>query len=136
MNSPAIIPISERVLGPVARAGGRGHKRIAVSFEFFPPKSDEAEENLWKCIRRLEPLDPSFVSVTYGAGGSTRERTHRTILRLLAETTLKPAAHLTCVEASREASTHVRCAAGFSFVSASSRKMVRCVRSRVEPPAP
>ncbi|HEX8569421.1 MAG TPA: methylenetetrahydrofolate reductase [NAD(P)H] [Caulobacteraceae bacterium] len=102
MTAQAIIPVSDRVLGPVARAGGRGAKRINVSFEFFPPKSDEAEESLWKCIRRLEPLEPSFVSVTYGAGGSTRERTHRTILRLLAETKLKPAAHLTCVEASRE----------------------------------
>jgi methylenetetrahydrofolate reductase (NADPH) len=73
-----------------------------VSFEFFPPKTDEAEENLWRCVRRLEPLGPKFVSVTYGAGGSTRERTHRTIGRILAETGLSPAAHLTCVGASRE----------------------------------
>ena len=87
-------------LGPVARAGSN-HAPVRVSFEFFPPKSDEAEANLWKAIRRLEPLNPAFVSVTYGAGGSTRDRTHRTVVRMLKETSLKPAAHLTCVEASR-----------------------------------
>ncbi len=89
-------------LGPVARAGGRSERPINVSFEFFPPKTEAAEQTLWSSIRRLEPLNPSFVSVTYGAGGSTRERTHRTILRILAETGLSPAAHLTCVEASRD----------------------------------
>ncbi|WP_230974802.1 methylenetetrahydrofolate reductase [NAD(P)H] [Brevundimonas vitis] len=88
-------------LGPVARAGDNANP-VRVSFEFFPPKSEEAEANLWKAVRRLEPLNPAFVSVTYGAGGSTRERTHRTVTRMLAETTLKPAAHLTCVEASRD----------------------------------
>ncbi|NEX93187.1 methylenetetrahydrofolate reductase [NAD(P)H] [Caulobacter sp. 17J65-9] len=88
-------------LGPVARAGGREHGQVKVSFEFFPPKTDEAEANLWNSIRRLEPLGPSFVSVTYGAGGSTRERTHRTVRRILDETCLQPAAHLTCVEASK-----------------------------------
>lgn len=87
-------------LGPVARAG-QDASRPRVSFEFFPPKSDEAEANLWKAIQRLAPLNPAFVSVTYGAGGSTRERTHRTVSRILVETKLKPAAHLTCVEASR-----------------------------------
>ena len=88
-------------LGPVARAG-QDRSRPRVSFEFFPPKSDEAEATLWKAVTRLAPLKPDFVSVTYGAGGSTRERTHRTVERILAETSLTPAAHLTCVEASRE----------------------------------
>ena len=75
---------------------------LRVSFEFFPPKTEKMEENLWRSIERLAPLGPSFVSVTYGAGGSTRERTHQTIERILKETTLTPAAHLTCVDASRE----------------------------------
>lgn len=75
--------------------------RPRVSFEFSPPKTAEAEESLWQAIRRLEPLHPEFVSVTYGAGGSTRDRTHRTVVRMLKETSLRPAAHLTCVEASR-----------------------------------
>src|SRR3569623_760022 len=91
----------EAVLGPVARAGAGGSPRPEVSFEFSPPKTPEAEETLWEAIRRLEPLDPTFVSVTYGAGGSTRDRTHRTVLRMLKEPPLRPAAHLTCVEASR-----------------------------------
>lgn len=73
-----------------------------VSFEFFPPKSPEAELKLWDSIATLAPLKPRFVSVTYGAGGSTRERTHSTISRMLRETQLVPAAHLTCVNASRE----------------------------------
>ena len=75
---------------------------IRVSFEFFPPKTAEMEASLWDSITRLAPLEPSFVSVTYGAGGSTRERTHSTVARILRETTLKPAAHLTCVAATRE----------------------------------
>jgi len=70
---------------------------ISVSFEFSPPRSAEMEEQLWKAILRLAPLAPSFVSVTYGAGGSTRDRTHATVKRIVQETTLKPAAHLTCV---------------------------------------
>jgi methylenetetrahydrofolate reductase (NADPH) len=74
---------------------------LKASFEFFPPKNAEMEEALWRSIRRLEPLAPSFVSVTYGAGGSTRERTHHTVKRVVDETTLKPAAHLTCVGATR-----------------------------------
>ncbi|ABS64010.1 5,10-methylenetetrahydrofolate reductase [Parvibaculum lavamentivorans DS-1] len=76
-------------------------ERTRVSFEFFPPKTPEMEETLWRSIRRLEPLQPEFVSVTYGAGGSTRERTHATVKRILDETTLEPVAHLTCVGASR-----------------------------------
>jgi methylenetetrahydrofolate reductase (NADPH) len=72
-----------------------------VSFEFFPPKTEQMEETLWRSIERLAPLAPSFVSVTYGAGGSTRERTHATVKRILTETGLSPAAHLTCVGASR-----------------------------------
>lgn len=72
-----------------------------ISFEFFPPKTETLETQLWSCIRRLEPLAPHFVSVTYGAGGSTQERTHATVLRLVRETSLIPAAHLTCVGASR-----------------------------------
>src|ERR1700710_2195115 len=76
-------------------------KRPAISFEFFPPKTEEMERSLWDTIKRLAPLAPNFVSVTYGAGGSTRERTHSTIARILAETDLLPAAHLTCVGAAR-----------------------------------
>jgi len=76
-------------------------KPIRVSFEFSPPRTDEAEEQLWRAIRRLEPLAPAFVSVTYGAGGSTRERTHATVKRIVQETSLSPAAHLTCVSSPR-----------------------------------
>lgn len=78
------------------------HATPRVSFEFFPPKTSEMEQKLWETVKQLEPLAPSFVSVTYGAGGSTRERTHSTVKRLVQETSLKPAAHLTCVNASRE----------------------------------
>ena len=74
---------------------------IGVSFEFFPPKTPAMEETLWRSIRRLEPLHPKHVSVTYGAGGSTRERTHATVARILKETPLTPAAHLTCVAATK-----------------------------------
>ncbi|UNU43776.1 methylenetetrahydrofolate reductase [Sphingopyxis sp. YF1] len=74
---------------------------IGVSFEFFPPKTEKMEAQLWETFRTLEPLGPSFVSVTYGAGGSTRERTHATVARIAAESAVPPAAHLTCVEASR-----------------------------------
>ncbi|MCP5362197.1 MAG: methylenetetrahydrofolate reductase [NAD(P)H] [Hyphomicrobiales bacterium] len=78
------------------------HTPPSVSFEFFPPKNDEMEAALWQNILQLVPLKPAFVSVTYGAGGSTRERTHHTVKRILQETPLSPAAHLTCVGASRE----------------------------------
>ena len=74
---------------------------IAVSFEFFPPKTEKMAETLWESVQTLAPLQPRFVSVTYGAGGSTRERTHQTVERILKETPLTPAAHLTCVGASR-----------------------------------
>ncbi len=74
---------------------------INVSFEFFPPKTEKMEEQLWQAIVELAPLAPSFVSVTYGAGGSTRERTHATVERIVRETALVPAAHLTCVGASK-----------------------------------
>ena len=74
---------------------------INVSFEFFPPKTEKMEEQLWSAIQTLTPLAPKFVSVTYGAGGSTRERTHSTVARIAKETPLAAAAHLTCVAASR-----------------------------------
>ncbi|WP_157096305.1 MULTISPECIES: methylenetetrahydrofolate reductase [NAD(P)H] [unclassified Methylosinus] len=72
-----------------------------ISYEFFPPKTPEMEAQLWDSIARLAPLKPKFVSVTYGAGGSTRERTHNIVARLAAETDILPAAHLTCVSAAR-----------------------------------
>ena len=84
------------------RPSRHGSRRPSVSFEFFPPKNEEMEVALWDSVRRLEPLGPSFVSVTYGAGGSTRERTHATVKRMVEETALKPAAHLTCVSASKD----------------------------------
>src|SRR5690349_18697010 len=75
---------------------------IQVSFEFFPPKTEKMEQTLWESIKTLEPLHPRFVSVTYGAGGSTRERTHATVERILKGTPLTPAAHFTCVAAGRD----------------------------------
>lgn len=75
---------------------------LEVSFEFFPPKTAEMEKTLWRSIERLAPVKPRFVSVTYGAGGTTRERTHATVKRVLEETDLTPAAHLTCVGATRD----------------------------------
>ena len=74
---------------------------LSVSFEFFPPKTEAMAEQLWRAVERLAPLGPRFVSVTYGAGGTTRERTHQTVVRILRESALTPAAHLTCVAASR-----------------------------------
>ncbi|HEY7662194.1 MAG TPA: methylenetetrahydrofolate reductase [NAD(P)H] [Xanthobacteraceae bacterium] len=96
-------------------------RRIRVSFEFFPPKTEEMERTLWESITRLAPLCPDFVSVTYGAGGSTRERTHSTVKRILAETALTPAAHLTCVAATcGEIDSVIRdyCAAGVRHIVA------------------
>lgn len=77
-------------------------QKISISFEFFPPKNDEMEQRLWRSINNLKSLNPDFISVTYGAGGSTRKRTHSTIERILKETNLKPASHLTCIGASKE----------------------------------
>ncbi len=88
----------------VLRLSRRPHiaDNISVSFEFFPPKNEDMENRLWDTVTRLGALEPEFVSVTYGAGGSTRERTVRTVKRILTETDLVPAAHLTCIDASRE----------------------------------
>lgn len=77
------------------------HRPPRVSFEFFPPRNDAMEQTLWRSVDTLQPYAPRFVSVTYGAGGSTRERTHDTVCRLIRETSLTPAAHLTCVGASK-----------------------------------
>jgi methylenetetrahydrofolate reductase (NADPH) len=93
----AHLPFSD----PLARGA------IQVSFEFFPPKTAEMETQLWAAVQRLESLAPRFVSVTYGAGGSTRERTHAVVRRIRAETALEPAAHLTCVGAARAEVDHV-----------------------------
>src|SRR5262249_24112665 len=82
--------------------GDGDERRIRVSCDFFPPKIEEMEKTLWESVTRLAPLKPNFVSVTYGAGGSTRERTHSIVQRILGETALTPAAHLTCVAATRE----------------------------------
>ena len=95
-DKKALSAVSEKIYEFVPPKG------IDVSFEFFPPKTSEMEEILWQSVQKLEPLNPSFVSVTYGAGGTTRERTHRTIKRILSETKLKPVAHLTCINATRE----------------------------------
>ena len=99
-RSPASAPPSRGLLSadPVGDFDGAAPR---VSFEFFPPKTPEMEERLWDVIKRVEPLGPRFVSVTYGAGGSTRERTHATVRRIRTDTGLEPAAHLTCVAATR-----------------------------------
>jgi methylenetetrahydrofolate reductase (NADPH) len=104
-----------------SRSGSTAARRIRVSFEFFPPKTEEMEKTLWDSINRLAPLNPRFVSVTYGAGGSTRERTHATVKRILAETALTPAAHLTCVSATCDeidAVIRAYCAAGVRHIVA------------------
>ena len=98
LSRPAMIEAS-RALGTPLYADLPGD--IAVSFEFFPPKTEAMERTLWDSVETLTPLAPEFVSVTYGAGGTTRERTHATVARIARETPLKAAAHLTCVDASR-----------------------------------
>jgi methylenetetrahydrofolate reductase (NADPH) len=90
---------ARRALSPPLFADLAGDAQ--VSFEFFPPKSEKMEEHLWNTMTTLAPLGPRFVSVTYGAGGSTRERTHNTVARIAKHTSIAAAAHLTCVEASR-----------------------------------
>lgn len=90
------IAMAESLIG-----GATNGATLKVSFEFFPPKTEEMDRQLWQAVKRLEPLAPRFVSVTYGAGGSTRERTHATVRRVQAETNLQAAAHLTCVGATR-----------------------------------
>jgi methylenetetrahydrofolate reductase (NADPH) len=98
MNPLAPHPLAQRA----SRFTKSATPPMQVSFEFFPPRTDEMERTLWEAVNRLAPLAPNFVSVTYGAGGSTRERTHSTVKRILGETSLVPAAHLTCVAATRE----------------------------------
>ena len=90
--------VAERIESSVAAL----RRPVLVSFEFFPPNDPPMEQTLWSSIQRLAPLAPRFVSVTYGADGSTRERTHNVVSRILAETALTPAPHLTCVGARRE----------------------------------
>ena len=94
------LPVSAPLQARVERLSEGGSPQ--VSFEFFPPRRADAETKLWREIIRLEALEPRFVSVTYGAGGSTRERTHRIVSRIRNESLLEPAAHLTCVGATRE----------------------------------
>jgi methylenetetrahydrofolate reductase (NADPH) len=97
MNFPADKPDNVAALPARQRA-----EALKISFEFFPPKNEKMEQDLWTAIKRLEPLAPKFVSVTYGAGGSTRERTHNTVARIIDESSLAAAAHLTCVSATQE----------------------------------
>src|SRR6187431_3693969 len=104
MPTPASFRSFVSAMTEITPAAFDGHRALhspRISFEFFPPKTEEMERSLWETINRLAPLTPNFVSVTYGAGGSTRERTHSTIARILKETGLVPAAHLTCVGAAR-----------------------------------
>jgi methylenetetrahydrofolate reductase (NADPH) len=103
--SPDTGPLGGPLTGSSAVAApdfpARAPQRLKVSFEFFPPKTEAMEQTLWEAVTRLAPLRPSFFSVTYGAGGSTRQRTHDTVVRLKKETGIDPAAHLTCVGATR-----------------------------------
>ena len=105
LSAPVSRPLERWLTGPrFARLPERStaHPPPLLSFEFFPPRTEALEQQLWSCIRRLEPLAPRFVSVTYGAGGTTQARTHATVARIVQETKLVPAAHLTCVGATRE----------------------------------
>ncbi len=96
------IPEKGPIARTAARTAARGRDDIGVSFEFFPPKNPAMEQALWSCVEKLQCLQPDFVSVTYGAGGSTQENTLKTVARLASETSLNPAAHLTCVGATRD----------------------------------
>jgi methylenetetrahydrofolate reductase (NADPH) len=98
--SPDTGPLSHAA--PLAEFPARAPRKLAVSFEFSPPRTEAMEQTLWHTIERLTPLQPAFFSVTYGAGGSTRQRTHETVVRIKRETGIDPAAHLTCVGATRE----------------------------------
>lgn len=98
--SPDTGPLSHAA--PAAEFPARAPRTLAVSFEFFPPKTEAMEQTLWHAVERLAPLQPAFFSVTYGAGGSTRQRTHETVVRIKRETGVDPAAHLTCVGATKE----------------------------------
>ena len=89
------------LINPGAEFPARAPQRLQVSFEFSPPRTEQAEQTLWQTVTRLVPLQPTFFSVTYGAGGSTRQRTHETVVRLKKETGIEPAAHLTCVAATQ-----------------------------------
>jgi methylenetetrahydrofolate reductase (NADPH) len=99
--SPDTGPLSGPLSVSTAEFPARAPQRLKVSFEFFPPKTEAMEKTLWEAVTRLAPLQPSFFSVTYGAGGSTRQRTHDTVVRLKKETGIEPAAHLTCVAATK-----------------------------------
>jgi methylenetetrahydrofolate reductase (NADPH) len=98
-------PDTSALAGPLSVAApdfpARAPQRLRVSFEFFPPKTEAMEKALWEAVGRLAPIQPTFFSVTYGAGGSTRQRTHETVVRLKKETGIDPAAHLTCVGATQ-----------------------------------
>lgn len=100
--SPAFDPAHEKMTAHDSPLFSGLPGDIAVSFEFFPPKTDSMAETLWNSVETLAPLDPRFVSVTYGAGGSTRERTHSQVVRIQNEAGIPAAAHLTCVNATRE----------------------------------
>ena len=93
---------SRHKMKSIANNDVRSSDDLNISFEFFPPKNEKMNDTLWQTIKKLEPLNPKFVSVTYGAGGSTRERTHNTVSRIAEETDLQAAAHLTCVGSRRE----------------------------------